>query len=52
MKDLVYDGTSPALLFGYGGFNVDVLPSFSPFNLAFMHYFNGIFASSNIRGGA
>ncbi|HEX5856116.1 MAG TPA: S9 family peptidase, partial [Thermoanaerobaculia bacterium] len=30
------DGTSPALLFAYGGFNIPMLPSFSVKNLAFV----------------
>jgi prolyl oligopeptidase len=49
---LAYDGTAPTLLYGYGGFNVDVLPTFSPFNLLFMAHFKGVYASANIRGGA
>ncbi len=52
LQDLAYDGTAPTLLYGYGGFNVDVLPTFSPFNLLFMAHFKGVYASANIRGGA
>ena len=52
LQGFTYDGSSPALLYGYGGFNVDVLPTFSAFNLAFMDHFDGVYASANIRGGA
>lgn len=43
---------NPTLLFGYGGFNADVLPTFSALTFTFVHYFNGVYASANIRGGA
>ena len=40
------------LLYGYGGFNIALGPSFSPFNLMFMQHFDGIFCQANIRGGS
>ncbi|OXA54633.1 Prolyl endopeptidase [Folsomia candida] len=51
-KDIVMNSDNPTLLFGYGGFNADVLPTFSALTFTFVHYFNGVYASANIRGGA
>ncbi|XP_031336251.1 prolyl endopeptidase [Photinus pyralis] len=50
-KNLVMEGENPCLLYGYGGFNVTIGPSFSVSRLVFMDKFNGIFAVANIRGG-
>lgn len=50
-KGLVKDGTSPCLLYGYGGFNVNLTPSFAVSRLVFVNNFNGIYALANIRGG-
>ncbi|XP_055295191.1 prolyl endopeptidase-like [Sitodiplosis mosellana] len=40
----------PCLLYGYGGFNVSLLPSFSVSYLFFMYVLNGILAIPNLRG--
>lgn len=44
------EGTRPTLLYGYGGFNISVVPSFSVTNLVWMEQ-GGIYASVNLRGG-
>ncbi|MCH2135881.1 MAG: prolyl oligopeptidase family serine peptidase [Phycisphaerales bacterium] len=48
--DLVRDGSNPTLLYGYGGFNVNLTPYFSPSRLAWMEM-GGVFAMPNLRGG-
>lgn len=48
--DLKIQGNTPTLLYGYGGFNIPVLPSFSPANLTWMER-GGIYAVANLRGG-
>ena len=44
------DGTNPTLLYGYGGFNIALTPSFSPSVLAWMEM-GGLYALPNLRGG-
>lgn len=50
-KGFVLDGSRPCLLYGYGGFNVNLTPSFSVSRLIFVTNFDGIYALANIRGG-
>ncbi len=49
-KGLELDGSNPTLLYGYGGFNISLTPSFSITNLILLEN-NGIYALANIRGG-
>lgn len=49
-KGMELNGKNPTLLYGYGGFNVSLTPSFSTSNIVFMEN-GGIFVVANIRGG-
>ena len=44
------DGSNPTLLYGYGGFNISILPRFVPYWLTWMEL-GGVLAVPNLRGG-
>jgi prolyl oligopeptidase len=49
-KGLKLDGTTPTLLYGYGGFNISLMPEFSPAHVLWMEM-GGIYAQPSLRGG-
>jgi prolyl oligopeptidase len=49
-KGIKLDGNNPTYLYGYGGFNISLTPSFSVSQLVWMEY-GGILAIPNLRGG-
>ncbi len=49
-KEIVLDGNNPTYLYGYGGFNIPLTPSFSSSILVWLEM-GGIFAQANLRGG-
>jgi len=49
-KGIVLDGKNPTILYGYGGFNISLTPSFSITNSVWMEQ-GGVYAVPNLRGG-
>ena len=49
-KGIELNGKNPTMLYGYGGFNVSLTPSFSVANAVWMNN-GGVFAAANLRGG-
>lgn len=49
-KGLQLDGNNPTYLYGYGGFNASLTPSFSISRLVWMEM-GGVYAIANLRGG-
>ncbi|MFZ4069232.1 MAG: prolyl oligopeptidase family serine peptidase [Caulobacterales bacterium] len=50
-KDLKFDGQAPTLLYGYGGFQISLTPSYSPFVGKMWLERGGVYVLANIRGG-
>jgi len=50
-KDLNLDADTPVLIYGYGGFNIPILPNFSKTFYSWMKY-DGVLAVANLRGGS
>jgi prolyl oligopeptidase len=49
-RDMLRDGNQPFLLYGYGGFNVSLTPTFRASVLAWLDM-GGAYAEANLRGG-
>ncbi|HEY1770488.1 MAG TPA: prolyl oligopeptidase family serine peptidase [Chthoniobacterales bacterium] len=49
-KGLKKNGRNPTYLYGYGGFDISVTPTFSPSSIVWMEM-GGIYAVANLRGG-
>ena len=49
-KGVVLNGKNPTILYGYGGFNISLTPSFSISNAVWMEQ-GGVYAVPNLRGG-
>ncbi len=50
-KGMERNGQNPTVLYGYGGFDISLTPTFSPANLVWMEM-GGIYAVPNLRGGS
>jgi prolyl oligopeptidase len=49
-QGLALDGERPVLLYGYGGFDINLTPSFDPMRFAWLER-GGVLAVANLRGG-
>ncbi|MBN2747436.1 MAG: S9 family peptidase [Bacteroidales bacterium] len=49
-KGIELNGKNPTMLYGYGGFNISLTPSFSVDRLIWLEQ-GGIYAQANLRGG-
>jgi prolyl oligopeptidase len=50
-RGLAMNGNNPTLLYGYGGFNVALIPAFNPGGVSAWLARGGVYAVANLRGG-
>ncbi|KAI0987521.1 hypothetical protein GJ496_009155 [Pomphorhynchus laevis] len=50
-KDIQMNSDNPTILYGYGGFGVSLMPTFSISRVQLIHDYNIVLAIANIRGG-
>jgi prolyl oligopeptidase len=50
-KGITLDGSHPTILYGYGGFDITINPSFDPMLPVWLEL-GGVYAVANLRGGA
>ena len=50
-KGIKMDGNNPTLLYGYGGFNIPLTPTFNAARMVLLEN-GGIYAMANLRGGS
>lgn len=49
-KEVELNSTNPVILYGYGGFNINMTPSFNPAVIRWLEK-GGVYAVANLRGG-
>lgn len=49
-KGVQLDGKNPTYLYGYGGFNISLMPAFSSTRMEWLEH-GGVYAQPNLRGG-
>ena len=50
-KELILNANNPTILYGYGGFNISMIPTYGPHIISWVEK-GGIYAIANIRGGS
>merc|ERR1719334_1436648 len=50
-KGLVLDGSNPTIVYGYGGFDISLNPTFSVSRVLWLKHTKGVYVSTNLRGG-